>query len=128
MPVALFETMSAGCVPIISEFNYGIKQVVTSKEGFVLPVGDIDKFADAIAELDGNRGLLENLSNAARIKIEREYDIKKRVKDYYLLFNKYKKLRHSRRFRFHKYSGWLDYPFIPLKVRKFIRRVRQSIA
>ena len=37
LPVALLESMSVGLVPIISEFNPGIKKVVTEKEGYVVP-------------------------------------------------------------------------------------------
>ena len=128
LPVALLETMSAGCIPVISEFNHGIKQVVTTKEGFVLPVGDTHRFAETITKLNADRILLEQMSQSARLKIENEYDIRERVKDYYDLFNKYKEFKHPPRFHFHRYAGWLDYPFVPVAIKKGVRKIRQMIA
>jgi len=124
LPVALLETMSAGLVPIISAFNEGIRQVVTPKEGFVLPVGDTDQFAATIAALHINRALLKELGTASREKIEAEYDVKKRAKEYYDLFSQYKQLKKRARYRFHKYAGWLDYPFVPRLLRQCINGAR----
>jgi len=128
LPVALLETMSAGCVPVISEFNQGIKRVVSPEEGFIVPVGDSQQFADSIAILNVDRILLEKMSHAAREKIEREYDVKLRVKDYYELFNKYKEFKRAPRFHFHRYAGWLDYPFVPQAIKKSVTKIRRIIA
>lgn len=123
LPVALLETMSVGCVPVISEFNSGINAVVTPEIGYVLPVGKNEEFVKAIEFLHLNRQVLEKKSQAAMTKIKLEFDVAARTKDYYLLFRRYKELKKRNRFRLHKYGGWLDYPFIPRIVRDTIRRI-----
>jgi glycosyltransferase involved in cell wall biosynthesis len=128
LPVALLETMSAGCVPVISEFNHGIRNVVSPEEGFIVPVGDNQQFADRIALLNADRTLLEKMSQAARAKIERDYDVKQRAKDYYDLFNKYKEFKRPPRFHFHRYAGWLDYPFVPPAIKRSVTKIRRIIA
>jgi glycosyltransferase involved in cell wall biosynthesis len=121
LPVALLESMSAGCVPIISKFNDGITDVVTEDIGFVLSVGDNNAFAESIARLHNDRKLLEQKSKAAIRKVEDEYHIDKRAKDYYDLFLKYRSLKKKTRFKLPNYGGYLNNPYIPVFFRKFIR-------
>jgi glycosyltransferase involved in cell wall biosynthesis len=113
LPNALLEAMSVGCVPVIAEFNTGIKEVVTGQEGFVLPVGDVDSFVKTISSLHADRGRLEQLSKNARTKISREYNIERRVKDYYTLFKNFKSYKRPHSFKTFKYLGLRSHPLVP---------------
>jgi glycosyltransferase involved in cell wall biosynthesis len=93
LPVALLESMSVGCVPVIANFSDGIKKVVTDQIGFVVPVGDNYAFADKIMDLSGNRSLLKTLSVNCAEKVKDEFDIKKQAMEYYNLYKNYKTLK-----------------------------------
>jgi glycosyltransferase involved in cell wall biosynthesis len=125
LPVALLESMSVGCVPVISDFNEGIKEVITPSEGFVLPKGDIKAFADAIQQLNDNRNLLSDLSRANRLKAEKEFNIKIQVQKYAELFKNYRQLKKPYRNKRVNYSGYLDRPFVPSFIRKPIRKFKK---
>jgi glycosyltransferase involved in cell wall biosynthesis len=127
LPVALLEAMSIGCVPLISQFNEGIKRVVTENEGFVVPVGDNEAFVQKIARLHNDRELLESLSIRSRKKIIEEFSIAERAKDYFDLFNNFLNLKKPLRYRIPRYGVFLDFPLIPPKVRKFVRKMLSYI-
>lgn len=93
LPVAMIEAMSVGCVPVISEFNGGIKKIITSDIGFVLPVNDNMSFVNTIIKIHLDRDLLEKLSDAARRKIHLEYDAQIQSRKYFDLFARYEEFR-----------------------------------
>jgi glycosyltransferase involved in cell wall biosynthesis len=93
LPVALLESMSVGCVPVIANFSDGIKKVVTDDIGFVLPVGENSIFAEKIALLSRDRMLLRSLSDNCLKKVKKEFDIKKQAMEYYHLYKNFKQLR-----------------------------------
>lgn len=114
-PVALLEAMGAGLVPVVSNIETGVPEVVTSGEtGFTPEVADIAGFAEAIAELDANRDRLETMSRAARQVVVEQFDIRERVADYQALFARYRELRRPRpaKIKLH-YGSRLDNPLIP---------------
>ena len=114
-PVALLEAMGAGLVPVVSNIETGVPEVVTSgATGFTPEVADIAGFADAIAELAANRDRLEMMSRAARQIVVEQFDIRERVADYQSLFARYKELRRPRpaKIKLH-YGSRLDNPLIP---------------
>jgi glycosyltransferase involved in cell wall biosynthesis len=124
LPVALLEAMSVGCVPVISRFNSGIERVVTPEIGFVLPVEDLQQFADTIVNLSKDRNDLQRRSRKAREVIEMDYNIEIQAKKYFDLFQRFEELKKPIRKKHHHYGGLLDYPFIPRMVRNFLRNMR----
>jgi glycosyltransferase involved in cell wall biosynthesis len=90
LPVALLEAMSVGCVPIVSKFSEGIKQVVTNDLGYVVNVADNIAFAECILDLNKNRNELKIKSLNCIKSIEENYNIKKNAKKYFDLYSKYK--------------------------------------
>src|SRR5205823_6208080 len=83
LPVGLVEAMGAGLVPIVSDIESGVPDVVTAGINGLMPgVADIDGFAAAITRLASARTLLETMSAAARRTIEERFDIRERVADY----------------------------------------------
>lgn len=127
LPVSMLEAMSVGCVPIISEFNQGIKQMLPAHAGFILPIGDISAFAESIGHLDKNRNELEKRSIAARSLVEQKFNIENRAREYFDLFARYKKLKKRKRFKLLHYDGgFLNNPFVPAFVRFVIRKIRNT--
>ena len=49
MPIALLEAMGQGCVPFAANVESGVREVVRHRDnGFRIPVGDIERFADLL--------------------------------------------------------------------------------
>lgn len=114
-PVALLEAMGAGLVPVVSNIETGVPEVVTSGvTGFTPEVGDIAGFAAAIAELAANRDRMETMSQAVRALVVSQFDIRERVAEYQSLFARYRELRRPRpaNIKLH-YGSRLDNPWIP---------------
>lgn len=89
LPVALLESMSVGCVPLVSAFSDGIREVVSEDVGYVVAVGDNEGFAERIAALDQNRDGLASKSVASMARIAGSYDVKSRAKQYFDLYANY---------------------------------------
>ena len=122
LPVAMLEAMSAGLVPVVYEFNSGIKKVLDNESGIVANVGEYEVLANAIAMFHKDRGLLNRYSDAAIAKIKEQYDLEKQSNKYYNLFGKYNTLKKPvRRKLINYYNGWLEHPRVPAPVRKSLR-------
>ncbi len=78
------------------------------------PVGDIGAFADAIAALDGNRPLLESISDAAWKYVAVHHDAHTCTDAYQALFARYRELRRPRPSNVVlPYQTRLDRPWLP---------------
>ena len=67
LPVIMLEAMDAGCVPVVTNIESGIREVVRDGvNGILLPVGDVRAFASAFSGLAANRSRLAQLSEQAR--------------------------------------------------------------
>lgn len=51
LPLSLLEAMGEGVVPVVSDLESGMRQVVTSETGIRVPTGDVAAAADAICAL-----------------------------------------------------------------------------
>jgi glycosyltransferase involved in cell wall biosynthesis len=126
LPVALLEAMGSGVVPVVSNIDSGVPDVVTAEATGLLPeVGDVAGFADAIARLDSDRPLLERLSAADRRTVEERFDVRHRVADYQALYARYADLYKplGADVTLH-YGSRLDRPWIP---NPFVRMVRSTL-
>jgi glycosyltransferase involved in cell wall biosynthesis len=126
LPVALLEAMGSGVVPVVSDIDSGVPEVVTTGVSGLLPaVGDIEGFAAAIACLDADRPLLERMSAAARRTVEECFDVRDRVVDYQALYARYTELYKplAGDATLH-YGSRLDQPWIP---NPFVRLVRSTL-
>jgi glycosyltransferase involved in cell wall biosynthesis len=126
LPVALLEAMGSGVVPVVSDIESGVPEVVTAGVTGLLPaVGDIEGFAAAIARLDVDRPLLERMSAAARRTVEERFDVRDRVADYQALYARYAELyRPLDADAVLQYGSRLDRPWIP---NPFVRLVRSAL-
>jgi glycosyltransferase involved in cell wall biosynthesis len=126
LPVALLEAMGAGVVPVVSNIASGVPELVTAGATGILPeVGDVDGFADAIAQLAADRVLLERFSHAGRQLVTERFDIHDRVREYQALYARYAELyRPLPSDAALQYGSRLDQPWIP---NSFVRVVRSAL-
>jgi len=128
LPVALLEAMGAGVVPVVSNIDSGVPDVMTSEVTGLLPdAGDIDGFAEAIARLAVDRPLLERMSAAARHIVETRFEVRERTREYQALYARYEALyRPLAPDAVLQYGSRLDHPWIPNPVVRLIRSTLRS--
>jgi glycosyltransferase involved in cell wall biosynthesis len=122
-PVALVEAMGAGVVPVVSDIESGVPEVVASGlTGERPPAGDVRAFAQAIAALDGDRARLAAMSASARRSIAERFDIRDRIAAYQALYGRWRELyRPMAAGRHLRYGSRLDQPWIPNAVVRLVR-------
>jgi len=123
LPVALLEAMGSGVVPVVSNIDSGVPDVMTPGVTGLLPeVGDVAGFAGAIARLAADRGLLEQMSAAGRRTVEERFDVRERTKDYQALYARYGELyRPLASDAVLQYGSRLDRPWIPNPIVRLVR-------
>jgi len=127
LPVALLEAMGCGVVPVVSNIDSGVPDVVTAGVTGLLPdVGDVNGFADAVASLAGNRGLLERMSAAGRAMVEERFDVRARTREYQALYARYAEFYRPLAPDALQYGSRLDHPWIPNPVVRLIRSALRS--
>jgi glycosyltransferase involved in cell wall biosynthesis len=83
LPVSLLEAMAAGCVPVVSDLESGIRSlVVNGVNGYRATPGDIDSFASGILALEENRGRMRAMGQEARRRIMAQHDVRVRSPEY----------------------------------------------
>jgi glycosyltransferase involved in cell wall biosynthesis len=90
MPHAVLEAMSQGCVPVVTDIDSGIPELVRDGEsGFRVPVGDTRAFADRFEELYRQPALLERLSVGSHRAIQQSrFNVDAMVDSYLSLFDR----------------------------------------
>lgn len=132
LPVALLEAMGAGLVPVVSDIESGVPELVTAGEtGVLAPVGDVNAFAAAIAALSGDRERLERMSAAARRSVADRFDVRRRTAEFEALYARYDELYRPLRSDVRlQYGSRLDRPWLPNSlvrlVRSAVRGARQA--
>jgi glycosyltransferase involved in cell wall biosynthesis len=74
-PLSLLEAMGAGLVPVVSDLPSGIREVVNSSTGKLVPPQNTKGYAEAIISLHKNRDELCRLSQNAQQKARREFTV-----------------------------------------------------
>lgn len=122
-PVALVEAMASGLVPVVSNIASGVPEVVEDGVSGVRPaVGDVNGFATAIEMLAGDRAKVDAMSRSARERIERDFDIERRTREYQRLFAEWRDRRRPRDMRPPlPYGSRLDRPWVPNTVVRAVR-------
>jgi glycosyltransferase involved in cell wall biosynthesis len=65
-PLAVLEAMAQGCIPVVTAIRSGIPELVRDGDnGHVVGVGDIETFAERLAELQRDAQMRERLSRRA---------------------------------------------------------------
>ncbi len=131
MPLVLLEAMSNGVVPAASYLPGCTDAVITHDvDGFLLPVGDIAGFGEAITALTENRERLHRLSLAAWTKVRNEFSYQETGRKYLALIESCRKKRlefHSERTGELDYSLLGGYPSLPRFAVRPVRRLRRLL-
>jgi glycosyltransferase involved in cell wall biosynthesis len=75
LPLSLVEAMGAGLVPVVSDLESGIPEVVDERTGILVPMDDIPGYAKAIVYLHEHRECLHSMSTAAQAKVRERFSI-----------------------------------------------------
>ncbi len=73
LPLALLESMGMGCVPVVSDLESGIRDVVTEECGMKVAGGDPDGAVKSLIELLLDRSLLKRMSDQSRGEARARY-------------------------------------------------------
>jgi glycosyltransferase involved in cell wall biosynthesis len=67
LPVSLLEAMAHGCVPVVTAVESGVPEAIDEGvNGFMLPIGDTDRFVQRLENLCNNEIVLNACSIASR--------------------------------------------------------------
>jgi glycosyltransferase involved in cell wall biosynthesis len=75
LPLSLLEAMGCGLVPVVSDLESGIRDVVDAMTGIPVPVNDVPGYARAIIHLHEHRDELAAKSAAARARVKSEFSV-----------------------------------------------------
>ncbi len=75
LPLSLLEAMGYGLVPVVSDLESGIREVVDETAGLLVPVNDVSGYARAIIRLHEHREELAAKSSAARARVQQEFSV-----------------------------------------------------
>jgi glycosyltransferase involved in cell wall biosynthesis len=64
MSISMLESMGQGCVPIVTDVSGSEEKIIHGQTGFVVAVGDVGSMAQIIADLDGDRARIQQISDA----------------------------------------------------------------
>ena len=75
LPLSLLEAMGHGLVPVISDLESGVREVVDAGNGMLVPVDDVEGYARAIIHLHEHRTELAAKSAAARARVRQKFSV-----------------------------------------------------
>jgi glycosyltransferase involved in cell wall biosynthesis len=129
-PVALVEAMASGLVPVVSDIQSGVPEVVEDRvSGFRPAVGDVPGFAAAIQTLADDRDMLNAMSRAACARISADFNAERRTREYQQLFAGWRERRRPRAARPPlPYGSRLDRPWVPNAVVRAVRSGMRALA
>ena len=136
MPNALLEAMGQGCIPVATNIDSGIPDVVTDSEsGFLVGVGEIEQFADRITRLQRDTDLRNRLARGAYDSVSQgPYTIRAMVDSYVAIFEQ--ALTAAQQGQFHRAPGKILPPphmrpmwrhYLPLPVYQAARLSRRTL-
>ena len=73
LPLSMLEAMGAGCVPVVSDLQSGIPEVVNETSGIRVPISEPDAYVAALARLSSDRSRLAEMSKNAMQSVTQEY-------------------------------------------------------
>jgi glycosyltransferase involved in cell wall biosynthesis len=75
LPLSLLEAMGHGLVPVVSDLESGIRDVVDAANGMLVPVEDVAGYARGIIHLHKHRDELAAKSAAARQRVKAKFSV-----------------------------------------------------
>lgn len=101
MPHAMLEAMAHGCVPVVSDVDSGVGEVVVSgRNGYRVPIGDVDAFAGRLAHLwrDADSRRAQSLAAHETVRTGR-YNVETMVDQYLTLLDRVRADARAGRYR-----------------------------
>ncbi len=126
-PVALLESMSRGCVPIASNLQGGIQEVVIDGiTGYKCSINKNEEFANKIELLHKDRELLISMQIASKELVSQNFEVKKQTLKYQTFFKTVLEEKNTPRHHLvnEKIGSRLDQPWIPNFVTKSLRNLK----
>jgi glycosyltransferase involved in cell wall biosynthesis/GT2 family glycosyltransferase len=124
LPISLLEAMAAGLVPVASDLESGIREVVEPEcSGLLARPGCPEDFTAALVRLHGDRALLERCSRAAAARVRSRHGLRDRAAAYFELFADLEDGPARPRPRFSRGPSRLDRPWLPNPLVRTIRRL-----
>ncbi len=79
--ILVLKEAGASSLPTVGTHHGGIPEIIDEGvTGFIVPERDAEALADRLVRLAGDRALRERMGAAARVKMEREYDLTRQVR------------------------------------------------
>ena len=75
LPLSLLEAMAHGLVPVVSDLESGLREVVDDTNGLLVPPEDVEGYGRAIVSLHKQRDALAAKSAAARQRVRSDYSV-----------------------------------------------------
>jgi len=75
LPLSLLEAMADGLVPVVSDLQSGIREVVDNSAGTLVPVNDVSGYARTVIHLHEHREELAAKSAGARVRAQRDFSV-----------------------------------------------------
>ncbi len=88
LPVSLLEAMAHGVVPVVSNLESGIRDVVDETTGILVDVDDVAGYAKAVIHLHQHRDELAAKSVAARARVKTEFSVEAMTDRWLAIFPK----------------------------------------
>lgn len=86
LPIALLEAMANGVVPVVTDLESGNRQLVAhGVNGYLAPVGDVERFVELIGSLAANRALLIRMRRNAW-DTGKSFSVEKMTRNYETMF------------------------------------------
>jgi glycosyltransferase involved in cell wall biosynthesis len=73
LPLSLLEAMREGVVPVVSDLESGLRDLVSAERGVRVPVGDVERAAEVLMRFASDRASLRPLAEACRRVVREEY-------------------------------------------------------
>jgi cellulose synthase/poly-beta-1,6-N-acetylglucosamine synthase-like glycosyltransferase/glycosyltransferase involved in cell wall biosynthesis len=110
MPNALLEAMGRGCIPVVSDIQSAVPDLIHNGDnGFVVPLGRIDAFVDTLEFLQKHPQRRLKLAESAHAKVSLgHYRIEDMVQSYVELFHRI--VEDAKSGSFQRPSGELNHP------------------
>lgn len=123
LPVSLIEAMKTGLVPVISDIDGGVREIVSNRiDGYLCNPNAALEFANAIKDLHIDRIKLGEMEKKAEDKANQMFDHKNQAADYWNVIMDKTSPARSKRFEFK--GSTLDRRFIPNFLVRLIRSVK----
>lgn len=126
-PVSLVEAMKAGAVPLVTNWDSAVDELITAGiTGFYFKVGAVNDYVECIQRLQVDKDLLNTISSNAIKKANALFDPFINTSKFEELFISVSNNNTLKKHASKVYGSRLDQQYIPNAITTFIRRLKQK--